>query len=284
MKFWVVGKDGLLGKQMCEFFKTNGVLFVGSSHGEADILDEKALLKFYEKHNPTHIVNCAAYVNVDEAEGKGKELAYLLNVQGPKNLTRLAKKNSAAMLHIGTDYVFDGEKLTDYTETDETNPINEYGKTKLLGEREVLLYEKGLCLRTASIYGKGKAGIISGMLKEIKSKEVAQHISDQISSPTYAKDIAEALFQIRNESGVFHFTNKGSASRYEVLLYVWRLAKELGVEIKCREVKPVLQKDCQRPAKRPLRSVLSNKKIEKFLKNPIRKWEEALREYMEEIC
>ncbi|MBM3192863.1 MAG: dTDP-4-dehydrorhamnose reductase [Chlamydiae bacterium] len=284
MKFWVVGKDGLLGREMCDFFDKNGVYFVASSHGGADILDEKALLAFYNKHKPSHIVNCAAYVNVDEAEGKGKELAYLLNVEGPKNLTRLAKKEEIRLLHIGTDYVFDGEKKTDYTETDETNPINEYGRTKLLGEREVICYEKGLCLRTASIYGKSKPGIISGMIDAVKSKEVVQHISDQISTPTYAKDLAEAIFQIRDQSGLFHFTNEGSVSRYELLLYVWHLVKELGLDVKCREVKAVLQKDCSRAAKRPLRSVLSNKKIEKFLQKPIRKWEEALREYVEEIC
>lgn len=284
MKFWVVGKDGLLGREMCDYFAKNGIFFVGSSHGEADILDEKALLTFYQRHKPTHIVNCAAYVNVDEAEGKGKKQAYLINVEGPKNLTKLAEKEGIRMLHIGTDYVFDGEKKSDYTETDETNPINEYGRTKLLGEKEVIGYEKGLCLRTASIYGEKKRGIISGMVDLIKSKELVQHISDQISTPTYTKDIAEALFQIRDESGIFHFTNEGSVSRYELLVYVWHLAKELGIDVECREVKAVLQKDCNRPARRPIRSVLSNRKIAKFLQKPIRKWEEALREYMKEIC
>jgi dTDP-4-dehydrorhamnose reductase len=284
MKFWVVGKDGLLGSEMCQFFKKQEIFFVASSHSEANILDVEALARFYEGHKPSHIVNCAAYVNVDEAEGKGKELAYALNVDGPKNLTALAKKHGLRMLHIGTDYVFDGEKKSDYVETDETNPINEYGRTKLLGEVEVVKYEKGLCLRTASIYGKGKAGIVSGILDQIKSKEVVQHISDQISTPTYTKDIAEALFQIKDESGIFHFTNEGSVSRYGLLLHIWHLAKELGIEVKCKEVRAVLQNECHRPAKRPLRSVLSNKKIEKFLEKPIRNWEEALREYVEELC
>ncbi len=284
MKFWVVGKEGLLGSEMCQFFRERKILFVGSLHSEADILDEKALARFYGEHKPTHIVNCAAYVNVDEAEGKGKELAYALNVVGPKNLTSLAKKEGVRLLHIGTDYVFDGEKKSDYVETDETNPINEYGRTKLLGEIEVVKYEKGLCLRTASIYGKGKAGIVSGMLDQIKSKEVVQHISDQISTPTYTKDIAEALFQVKDERGIFHFTNEGSVSRYGLLLHIWHLAKELKIEIKCKEARAVLQKECHRPAKRPVRSVLSNKKIEKFLEKPIRKWEEALREYVKELC
>ncbi len=284
MKFWVVAKDGLLGQELCKYFKEIGIPFVGSSHLDADILNVEALEQFYKKHKPTHIVNCAAYVNVDEAEGVGKQLAYALNVTGPKNLTSIAREHGARLIHIGTDYVFNGNKGAEYVETDTTNPINEYGRTKLQGEIEVLKYEKGLCIRTASIYGSGKPGIVSGILDMLKTKEEAKHISDQISSPTYTKDICEALFAIKDESGVFHFTNSGFVSRYGLVLHIWQLAKELGIETKCKKVIAVLQKEAKRAAIRPLRSVLSNKKIGPFLDKPIRTWEEALREYITTLC
>ncbi len=284
MKFWVVAKDGLLGRELCHYFAENKIRYAGSSHFDADIMDIEALRKFCKAHTPTHIINCAAYVNVDEAEGLGKRLAFDLNVTGTKNLVTVSREFDARLLHIGTDYVFDGNKIDDYFETDQTNPINEYGRTKLLGEIEVLKYDKGLCLRTASIYGSGKPGIISGILDMLKSREEGRHISDQISSPTYTKDIAEALFAIKDEKGVFHFTNSGFVSRYELVLYIWQLAKELGIEMKCKKVTPVTQKESKRAAIRPVRSVLSHKKIEPYLKKPICTWEEALREYIQTLC
>lgn len=280
MKFWVVAKDGLLGKEVCSFFHERGIAFVGSSHKEADILNEIALRQFYAIHEPTHVINCAAYVNVDEAEGVGRDAAYALNVRGPRNLVAVAKENGARLIHIGTDYVFDGKKGDDYVEVDSTNPINVYGKTKLEGEIEVLKYDKGLCVRTASIYGFGKPGIVSGILKALQTQEEVRHIADQISTPTYTKDLAEALFAVREESGVFHFTNKGDVSRYGLLLHLWHLAKEKGISVKCERVVPITQKDSKRPAIRPERSVLSIKKIEPFLDVPVRTWEEALREYI----
>ncbi len=284
MKFWVVGKDGLLGKEMVSYFSENKIPFVPSSHYEADILDSTALEEFIQKNKPSHIVNCAAYVDVDKAESTGKELAYQLNVEGPKNLTRLAKKHGIRLIHVGTDYVFDGNKGGDYVETDSTHPINIYGETKLLGEQEVVRYEKGLCIRTASLYGSGKEGIVSGLLDILKTNKECKHISDQISSPTFTKDLAEAIYQVRDESGIFHFTNKGDISRYGLLLHMFHLAKELNIEINCEKVIAVTQKEAKRPATRPLRSVLCIKKIEPFLKMPIRTWESALREYITTLC
>jgi len=280
----VVAKEGLLGQEMCHFFEAKGISFVGSTHQEADILSRDALTSFFDQEEPTHIVNCAAYVNVDEAEGKGKELAYALNGRGAKNLTLLAKEKGARLIHIGTDYVFDGKKEEDYTETDLTNPINVYGKSKLEGEIEVLRYSKGLSLRTASIYGPWKKGLISGILEGLKTKEEMGHIVDQISAPTYTKDIAEAVFAIRDQAGIFHFANKGYISRYGLLMHLWKLAKELGREVICQKIRPVTQKEANRPAIRPERSVLATHKIEPFLSHPIRTWEEALREYVETLC
>ena len=284
MKFWVIAKDGLLGKEMCSYFAEKKISFVASSHVEADILDFESLEKFFQKDKFTHIVNCSAYTDVDRAESSEKALAYLLNVEGPKNLTRLSKKYNIHLIHIGTDYVFDGKKGGGYAETDHVNPINIYGETKLLGEEEVIKYEKGVCIRTASLYGEGKPGIVSGILEALKNNEECKHISDQISTPTYTKDLAEAIFALKDESGIFHFTNKGDVSRYGLLLHLFHLAKELNITIKCKKVIAITQNEANRPASRPLRSVLSTKKVEPFLKTPIRTWESALREYVTTLC
>ena len=159
-----------------------------------------------------------------------------------------------------------------------------YGKTKLDGEIEVTSYEKGLCIRTASLYGAGKPGIVSGILETLKNKKEAKHISDQISSPTNTKDLAEAIFALKDESGIFHFTNKGFVSRYGLVLHIWQLAKELGIPLSCEHVTPVTQREAKRAAIRPERSVLSTRKAEPFLRNEPRSWEEALREYINTLC
>ena len=284
MKIWVIAKEGLLGRDLCEFLQKEGISFVGSAHHEVDILDKEMIEDFCEKHKPTHMINCAAYVNVDEAEGEGKERAYALNVIGPKNLVTLAKKKGIRLIHISTDYVFDGRKGSAYLETDAVHPINVYGKTKLEGEKEVLQYEKGLSFRTSSIYGPGKPGMITGMIEALKTEKEVRHISDQVSSPTYTKDIAAAIVAILDQVGIFHFTNLGEVSRYGLLVHLWHLLQKKKISLQCSRVISVTQKEAKRKAIRPEWSVLSTRKIEPFLKHPIRTWEEALREYVDTLC
>lgn len=284
MKFWIVGKDGLFGREMCALLEANEVVFFGTSHKEGDILDKEKIDLICQNERPTHIVNCAAYVNVDEAENKGKKKAFEINVVGPKNLVEVASSYQIRLIHIGTDYVFDGNSAKDYKESDPVHPINEYGRTKLEGEKEVLSYEKGCSIRTASLYGLGKPGIVSNILDQLKTKKEVSHVLDQISSPTYTKDLAEAIFQIKNESGLFHFTNKGSVSRYGLVCYIKEIAIEMGISLECENISGVTQKQSKRAATRPIRSVLSTTKITKYLERPIRSWEAALREYMKKLC
>jgi dTDP-4-dehydrorhamnose reductase len=281
MKFWVVASSGLVGMEMCNTLLRKKIDFVGSTHAEADVLNKEALERYFKLHRPTHIVNCSAYVDVDGAEGKGGRLCHDINVQGIVHLAELAGKYLARLIHIGTDYVFDGESNLDYVETDPTNPINVYGKTKLEGETRCLeIYPKAVCVRTASLYGPGKEGLITGMIRSLESNEIAKHISDQTSTPTYTHDLAEALFDIRDQSGIFHFVNKGHASRVELLEEVKRLLVRKGVSMKCQRIVGVLQSDAHRLAIRPKRSVLSTKKIEPYLSRPIRTWQEALADYL----
>ena len=261
MKFWVVGSQGLLGQEMCAHLGEKGV---GSSRTEADILNPEALARFYEVHRPTHIVNCVAYTDVDKAEKD--PLAYALNVTGVQNLVDLAAMHRVHLIHISTDYVFDGKKRMPYEESDVTHPINAYGHTKRMGEEIVLQYEKGLSVRTASLYGVYKKGLISGMIEALQTRDEVQHVTDQISSPTWTKDLASGIYQLRDATGVAHFVNRGEVSRYGLLVHLAHLIKSKA------RIKAVTQKEIQRPAARPVYSVLA-------MRHEVRTWEEALEEY-----
>lgn len=284
MKFWVVGGEGLVGLEMQKCLGKKGVAFAASSHREADILHKEALEEYYQREQPTHIVNCSAYVDVDGAEGEGSSLAYQVNVEGVVHLAELAKRHRIKLIHIGTDYVFDGEKGGDYVETDQTHPINVYGKTKLEGERRMLEIDPGsVCVRSASLYGQGKKGLVHGIVRGLMEKEVVQHVIDQVSTPTNVEDLVEALFDVKGESGVFHFVNGGFVSREGLVLEVKAILEEKGIPHRCLKVEGITQKESKRRAIRPKRSVLSTKKITPFLTFSIRSWQEALRAFVGEI-
>ncbi len=283
-KVWVVAKLGLVGIEMMKFLKSKNVAHVGSSRSEADITDKESIRSFFNKHHPTHIINCSANVNVDLAEDQEKDLAYDVNVKGVVNLAELAKEYEVKLIHIGTDYVFDGEKETDYEESDPISPINQYGITKLEGEQKMLeMYPEAVCVRTASLFGAAKPGLVSGIIRMLETKDEAKGIIDQTSSPTYVPHLVQAIWAIRNEKGIFHFVNKGTASRFELVEEVKNYANEKGRAIKCNRIIGMQSAEFGRAAARPKRSVLSTHKIEEYLPFPIPSWQAALREYLREI-
>ncbi len=282
MIFWIVGCEGLVGKEMCRFLEEEAISFVGSSREEANILDTDSLRKFFEKHRPTHIVNAAALAIVDKCEEKERERAFLVNVEGVGNLARVAREKAVRLIHIGTDYVFDGTKKRPYEEDDEVNPVNEYGQCKLEGEKLLFQeYPEAVEVRTSSLYGLGKKGLIWYIVNALKTEETVYAISDQTSSPTYTKDLAEAIFAVRDQAGIFHFANKGEVSRYGLTEEVKRLLLLEGETLHCKKIVPKTQLEMGRSAKRPPYSVLSCKKIEPYLTKPLRTWQTALRDYFE---
>lgn len=283
MKVWVVASSGLVGQDVVKELEKRQIRYVGTTHKEVDIVDESKMQNYYLAEAPTHIINCAADVDVDGAEGPCKERSYQVNVQGVIHLAHLAKKYKARLVHISTDYVFDGEKGTDYVENDPVHPINEYGKAKLEGEENLLrIYPHAVSIRTASLYGLGKEGLITGIVKVLQEKEEVRHISDQVSSPTYTKDLAGAIVDVLDLSGVYHYTNKGAISRVGLVQEVKRLCDAISIPLACRKIVGVTRKESQRPAMRPKRSVLNCDKIVPYLTRPIRSWQEALQEYFKE--
>jgi dTDP-4-dehydrorhamnose reductase len=284
VKIWVVGKEGLVGKEMSIFLKTHHIPYFGTGKKEGDICDPALLEEVYQRERPTHIFNCSAYVDVDKAETKEAGLAFDINVLGVVNLAHLAKKHKIHLVHISTDYVFDGEMERDYLENDPVSPINVYGKTKQEGEEKMLsIYPKACSIRTASLFGFAKPNLIFYIVKGLQEETRMEGFSDQISSPTYVKDLVHAMYDLRDQSGIFHFVNIGSVSRVGLIEEVKKQIEARGMQLKCKEIKSVTRYEKVRAALRPRRSALSTAKIEKYLTFPIRTWQEAVSAYLDEI-
>jgi dTDP-4-dehydrorhamnose reductase len=222
-------------------------------------------------------VNAAAFTNVNECESKF-DLAYKVNVLGTRNVAAACREADSALVYISTDYVFDGTKGSSYYEYDQTNPLSAYGKTKYLGEvytRDIL--DKFYIVRTAWLYGYHGPNFVTTMLNLAKTNDTISVVNDQVGSPTYTVDLANAIAQLIKKPayGIYHVTNSEYCSWYEYAREIFDIA---GIDI---EVKPVTTEEFPTPALRPEYSVLENYnwKMEGFPE--IRSYKEALREYMD---
>ena len=284
MKYLIVGKDGQLGREFIKWLSGGLVKSlnrekvewesVGSK--ECDITNLNQVLKVFESVKPDIVINCAAYNFVDKAEVDYIN-AFKVNAIGPKNLAFVCSKYNAFLVHYSTDYVFDGKKEGLYTEIDEPNPINQYGKSKLAGETFVKEeFEEYLIFRVSWVYGEGENNFIYKLLQWTKTQEYLKIACDEFSIPTSTRIIADITFKALNNGlkGLFHLTNSGYASRYG-----W--AKEIvSVKKIDKFIYPVSKEIFNLPAKRPDFSAMSNSKISKALGVEISIWEWELRNFL----
>jgi dTDP-4-dehydrorhamnose reductase len=223
-----------------------------------------------EDHAPDVVVNAAAYTNVDGCETEA-ELAYRVNALGPRNLAQICEDLGCDLLHVSTNYVFDGESRRPYEPFDTPNPISVYGRTKLAGEEYVRqLTNRWYVVRSAGVYGRGH-NFVRTMLRQGVERDVLKVKDDEFISPTYAADLAEGIVGVIEDRhyGLYHLTNSGSCSWYEFAKEIFSLA---GVEV---EVVPVPRSEYPLPAARPANGVLS------ALGSPeLRHWREALEDYL----
>ena len=277
MKVWILGAGGMLGETMQNFLRKKAVAFVGSSKQQADISNFEELDALCREIQPTHIFNCAAFTAVDRAEIE-LDLAMKINGEAPGILGRVAKKHGARLIHISTDYVFSGRNHTPFKEEDETNPINAYGRSKCEGERSVIREIEASCIvRTSWVYGAGGKNFISSIANLLQTQETLQVANDQVGRPTYVIDLAEALWELKDASGIYHFASSGEASRFEIAQSVLSYMKENNRKAVCKEIIPVSAAIFTTPAPRPLYSVLDTSKYEREYKTP-RHWKETLKE------
>ena len=280
MKIWILGRDGLLGKELARQCDDQKIAKVATNREEADITDFKKLTQVAEKEKVTHIVNCAAYTDVDKAESQ-PEIAYQVNADGPEHLAIVARQCGARLIHISTDYVFDGQKRQPYGESDACKPTGVYAHSKWVGENRLLEHFPSACiLRTSWLFGKGGKNFISSLLSRFATNEEVRVVTDQTGRPTYCRDLAEAVLSLLCHSGIYHFANRGEASRFRIAEELLKKAQERGIKMACRTLIPVLSKEFPTPAPRPAYSVLATEKIERVLGKPPRPWTDVVDEYL----
>ncbi|MED9995703.1 MAG: dTDP-4-dehydrorhamnose reductase [Paludibacteraceae bacterium] len=251
-----------------------------------DICDKAMLLDFVQGNDIRYIINCAAYTAVDKAEDDA-ELCEKINAKAVKNLGEVAQEVGAGIIHVSTDYVFNGKGYMPYTEDMPTSPCSVYGKTKLKGEKALLkACEKAMVVRTAWLYSPFGNNFVKTMRKLGAEREQLNVIFDQIGTPTYAEDLAAALLvmmdktidQEHNKGGVYHYSNEGVCSWYDFTLKIHQLSG-----ITTCQVNPIETKDYPTKAARPHYSVLNKAKIKATFGVQVPHWESSLQRCIEEL-
>lgn len=281
----LIGNNGQVGGELQETLNSLGEV-IGSNRQRLDLTQVRLIPQFIEDVNPDIIVNAAAYTAVDKAETES-EFAYTINATAPKLMAESAEKLGALLLHISTDYVFDGTKNIPYTEGDITNPLGIYGKSKLAGEENIRqTCDRHIILRTAWVYGTyGKTNFVKTMLRLAGERETIRVVCDQVGSPTWARDIAEAIAQLlaADVTGTYHFTDAGVASWYDFAVAIFEQARNLGHSLKIQQVVPISTAEYPTPARRPAYSVLATKKLSKVLNRQFPYWRDSLKKMLSQL-
>lgn len=277
MKYLITGKNGQLAREFIRRFEAQSIDFIAPDEAHLDITDYAKVIAAVSAYKPDVIINCAAYNLVDKAE-QDSRLAFAVNESGPKNLAQAAQTQKAVLVHFGSDYVFDGLKEDGlYTEDDGTNPLNEYGKSKLAGEQQVLKVPgRSLVFRLSWVFGPGKQNFIYKLSEWAKNNEFLKIACDEFSVPTYTDTVVEVTMKALEQgiTGRYHLTNSGYCSRYE-----WAKAALANMGIK-KFIRPVSMDIFNLPAKRPKFSAMSNYKLAALLNVPIPAWEEAVKSFL----
>lgn len=274
-KILVTGCNGQLGRAINEEYKNDEAELINTDVAELDITDVDKVIEFVVEKKPDVIINCAAHTNVNACESQW-ELAYKINAIGPRNLSIAATKVGAKMIHVSTDYVFDGTADKPYNEFSPVAPLGAYGKTKLAGEEFVKQFaDKFFIVRTAWLYGDGK-NFVKTMLSLGKEKNEVSVVADQIGSPTSASELAKMIHVLEptENYGIFHGTCEGECSWADFADKIFELA---GMDVK---VNHITTDEYPTPAKRPAYSVLDNYMLKLTTDFRFADWEDALKEYM----
>ncbi len=277
----IIGAKGQLGSDLVRTFEDIGHEIVPLTHADIDVIDPDSSRKILEKIQPDIVINCAAYVRVDDAEDF-PDKAFAVNALGARNIALICKDLDAILVYISTDYVFDGRKNQPYTEDDIPDPLGVYGTSKLAGEYFVKnIVENHYIIRSSSLFGiagaSGKGGnFVETMIKKARNNEEIKVVDDMIMSPTYTRDAADMIRKILKKElpfGVYHAANGGQCSWYEFAGAIFNM---LGMEANISPIKTdVLQSKARRPMYSPLVSMkLKNYGLE------MENWETALRNYL----
>lgn len=302
---WLIGSNGMLGSELAKQLNERKLNWIGSN-SEVDVSNPKALEDFISKiekesYLPNElplserqikwIINCSGYTNVEQSETE-IEKAEQINKDGARNIARIARNKSIKLIHISTDYIFDGKQNVPYVESDCPNPLNVYGKSKLDGEIEI---QKSMntyyILRTSVLYGYSGKNFVSTMIDLMNNNQSVKVVNDQTFSPTFAPDLAEVIIKFieknsnaksffgRNSApayGIYNFSNKGQTTFFDFAKLIYHYGKKYNKINKDCEIIPISTEEYESKVKRPLYSVLNKNKIENELKIKIPAWEDSL--------
>jgi dTDP-4-dehydrorhamnose reductase len=271
----VTGCNGQLGKELQALaHQYEQFHFVFASREDLKLHHYGLVENFFIGTKPQYCINCAAYTAVDKAEGE-QEMAMLVNGESVGHLAAICKKYQTKLIHISTDYVFDGESEIPYKEDDATNPINTYGASKLLGE-QLCMKENGesMIIRTSWVYSSFGNNFVKTIMRLMSERSEINVINDQVGSPTYAADLAKVILGIISsgkwESGIYHYSNEGKISWYQFAVAIKELT---GSECK---INPIITAQYPTAAKRPKFSLLNKEKIQRVYQLSIKNWKESL--------
>jgi len=292
MKILLFGKNGQLGKEFQKILPQLGEVTC-LDQGDLDLSNIHALQKVLHEMKPNLIINASAYTAVDRAETEAEKVMQI-NALAPGAMAEWARKSHAVFIHYSTDYVFDGMKGSPYIESDGTNPLNVYGKSKLAGEASIIQTgEAYLILRTSWVYSLGGSSFVSKVLEWARKNKTLKIVSDQISNPTWARDLAEATFNLvsahrgnlhdvmKERRGLYHLAGSGYASRYEWAKQILANDPERTEQL-VQTIEPVPTKEFPTPATRPLFTALDCEKFTKTFGLCPPNWRESLKQAMTE--
>jgi dTDP-4-dehydrorhamnose reductase len=271
----IVGADGLLGRCLCNRYGGRTDPIFTFNHKELDITDELAVRSMIREIQPKVLINAAAYTNVDGCETNFDE-AFQVNGEGPGNLARACERFDCKLIHISTDYVFDGKKNAPYVEDDTPNPINAYGDSKLLGENLVRVHhpKNHLIIRTSWLYAAHGNNFVTTVYSAAKTKNHLRIVNDQRGSLSFGNDLARAIEFLEKDAdpGTYHFTNADECTWYDAARAIVCLLKRSD----CCNVEPITTEELGRAAPRPAYSKLSTDKFEEAVGSRPRHWYDGL--------
>ncbi len=292
MKVLLTGADGQLGRSLRKS-KPEFIELISLKKNDFNLLEQEKCRRIIHEIKPKWIINCAAYTNVDQAE-KEYDLAHRINTIAPYFLTQYIDEIEGKLLHISTDYVFDGKKKEPYQIFDQTNPINNYGLTKSKGEEKLLQSRNNIVLRTSWLYSSTGHNFLNSMIKlhtaKGRNNENLKIVSDQISAPTSTRTLSNVCWKIINKeiaidknNQIMHWHDGGIASWYDFALAIGEIAKKKNVLEYSAEIIPITTKEYPVPAKRPQYSLLDIEKTEQIFDFISNHWKEELEKTIEEL-
>ena len=277
MRYLISGRNGQLARAFIKAFERKSIDFIAPDEAKLDITREAVVAEAVAGYKPDVVINCAAYNLVDQAEEE-HEKALAVNALGAKHLAQAAARHKAILVHFGSDYVFDGMKESGlYTEEDQVNPLNEYGKSKLAGEEMVRqACNDALIFRLSWVYGNGKQNFVYKLAEWAKNNEYLRIACDEFSVPTCTDTVVDVTLQSLDAGlrGLFHLTNSGFCSRYE---WATLIAKSLTIK---KFIRPVSMDLFDLPARRPKFSAMNNMRLSSELNPHISSWQEALESFL----